>query len=102
MNGMEESIKHQRLADQFINQYENTIKEGGYKNAFGRLVAMGIDIKGKNNGIGQQRNAADGGKQGLICFQKKKIIRKTKGAGKIPEIINQHGEQGRKDAQHDA
>lgn len=68
MNEVKESIKHQRSADQFINQYENTIKEGGHKNAFGRLVAMGIDIKGKNNGIGQQRNTADGGKQGFVRF----------------------------------
>jgi len=93
---------YRESADEFKNQYEDSIQQGGNKNTLGGLIAVGIDIKGKNDGIGQQRNTADGGEQGLICFQKKKIIRKTKGAGKIPEIINQHGEQGRKDAQHDA
>jgi hypothetical protein len=89
-------------ADQFKNQNKNTVQQGGNKNTFCGLIAVGIYIESKDDGVGQERNTADGGEQGFICFQQKKIIGKTEGPGKIPEIINQHGQQGRKDAQHDA
>jgi hypothetical protein len=98
MNEMEESAS----ADQFKNQNEYTVQKGRDKNTFRRLVAVGIDIKSKYDGVGQQGNAADGGKQGFICFQQEEIIPNAERPGKIPEIINQHRQQGRQNAQHDA
>jgi len=98
MNEMEESAS----ADQFKDQNEYTVQEGRDKNTFGRLVAVGIDIKSKYDGVGQQGNTADGGKQGFICFQQEEIIPNAERPGKIPEIINQHRQQGRQNAQHDA
>jgi hypothetical protein len=65
--GWKNRCVHRRSADEFKNQYENSVEQGGNKNALGGLVAVGVDIKGENNGVGQEGNAADGGEQGFVC-----------------------------------
>ncbi len=100
MNEMEES--YEASTDQFKNQNEYAVQEGRHKNTFCRLITVGIDIKSKYDGVGQQGNTADGGKQGFVCFQQEEIVPDAERPGEIPEIINQHGQQRRQNAQHDA
>jgi hypothetical protein len=78
------SWRHPRSTDQLEDQYKNPVQEGGYEYSLCGLVAVGIDIKSKYDGIGQQGDAADGRKQGFIGFQEKEIIPQPERAREIP------------------
>jgi len=90
------------LMDELIHQHGDSINQGGYKNTFGGLIAVGIDVNGKQNGIGQQRDAADGGEQLFVRVQNVKIFAETDGSVENPEIINDHSQQGSKYTQENA
>ena len=82
-----------RLDHQFVNQDGDPIGHGRGKYPFGGFIPMGIDIDREEEGIGDQANAANSGQQGLVSAQEKKVFRHGHGLGKIPEIINKHGQQ---------
>ena len=88
--------------NQLINEHENAINERGDENAFGCFIAVGIDINGKQYGIGQQRNAADGGEQLQVVTQDVKIFAHAYGPAENPKIIDHHGKQWSENAQQDA
>jgi hypothetical protein len=67
-------VLFRNLTDEFINKYENSIQEGRNKYPLGRLITVGIYIKGKDYGICQQGNTGDSGKQGFVCSQHEKIF----------------------------
>ena len=90
------------LVNELINQHENAINQGGYKNTPGRFIPVGIDIYGKQDGIGQQRDAADGSKQLNVGVQNIKIFPETDGPAEHPEVINNHSQQGAEYAQENA
>ena len=86
---------------QLIDQHCNPVDQGGNKNAPGGFITVSIDIDCKQDGIGQQGNAADSRQQLFICMQHVKIFPETDGAAENPEIINSHGQEGTDDTEQD-
>jgi hypothetical protein len=90
------------LMNQFVDQHPDTIEKGGHENSFGSLIAVGIDIDGKQDGVGQQGNAADGRKQLFVRMEYVKIFTEADGPAKNPEIIEGHRQQGTEYTQENA
>jgi len=90
------------LMQKLVQKHRNAINQGGNENALGRFIAMGVDINGKQYGIGEQGDAADGRKQLQVVTQDVKIFADADGAAKDPKIINEHGKKRSEYTQADA
>ena len=76
------------LTQQLQQQYGDAVKKRGGEYAFGRLVAVGIDIEGKENDIGQQAQWAQRGDQRF--GMNKKIEKVEKGNRRKLNKVEHH------------
>ena len=74
-----------RLIQDFQHQYPDSINNRGQKNAFGGAVAMGIDIKGKKHGIGQQGQGANG--SNAFVVRNKEIKKLAEGESPVTDKV---------------
>ena len=88
--------------NELISQHKDSINQGGHKNAFAGFIAVGIDVNGKQDSVGQQADAADGGKQLYVRTQNIKIFTETNGSAEHPQIVNDHCQQGSEYAEKNA
>jgi hypothetical protein len=79
---------------ELIHKHRDAINQSGHENSFGGFVAVGIDINSKQDGVGQQGNAADGREQLFVRMENIKIFTEADGAAKNPEIVDGHRQQG--------
>jgi hypothetical protein len=89
------------LMHQLVHKHSNAINQRGHKNTFGRFIPVGVDIDGEQNGISQERNAADGREQLQVCMQNIEIFAEADGPAENPKIINDHGDKGSEYTQED-
>jgi hypothetical protein len=87
------------LTHQLVHKHRYAINKRGYKNSFRCFVPVRVNVDGKENGIGEQRDAADGCQQLFVSMQYVKIFTDADGAAENPVIINGHRDERAKYAQ---